>query len=211
MKILTIITHKKNEKVTLTEPLNKKNTQLIQYTDSKEEELNAFFKTFKNKEAFTHVVFLTPEDVLLPNYMDIIEELHTELTATEVTSANATYMPIVRWEPEGKFRGFLNSTIWKEAYRPVERGVLDFELAKKQADSYLSGICFSIETIKENPFNTDIVFYSYLNLLNKIAKDSKNKVFGVPKVLVTTSCDFTLKNEDLEKKTENFKLAQELV
>lgn len=208
MKILTIITHKKNEKVTLTEPLNKKNTQLVQYTGSKEEELNTFFKTFKNKESFTHVVFLTPEDVLLPNYMEIIEELDAELETTEV---NATYMPIVRWEPEGKFRGFLNSTIWKEAYRPVERGVLDFELAKKQADSYLSGICFSIETIKENPFNTDILFYSYLNLLNKISKDSKNKIIGVPKVLVTTSCDFTLKDENLEKKTENFKLAQELV
>lgn len=209
MKVLAIITYKKNEKVTLTEPLNKKNTQLIQYTDSREVEINEFFKTFKNKEGFTHVVFLTTADTLSANYFEIIEALDSKI---EITSdVKKVYMPIVRWEPEGSFKGFLNSTVWKEAYRPVERGVLDFELAKKQIDSYLGGICFDIEIIKDNPFDTEIKFYSYLNLLNKISKNEKVLVLGVPKVLITTTCDFTLKNENLEEKTKNFKLAQELV
>lgn len=200
MKIQYIITtaNKTASEKTL-KSIPTKDVVTVSYKDDKQEPLNKAIA--KVSDDFTHIVIVDDGDILRENYQDVVDQY--------VKDDEAIYLPIVEYtDDEGNFKGFLNTCMHKAAFEPEVNGVLDFDLAKRGIDLYLTGAVIPTSAAKQHTFEKEVKYYTDINYIAKLTTLEKFDVISLPKVVAITNCDFTLKNVSKEDKIKYYKLAQ---
>ena len=209
MKILYIITGKEGEPTSeeTSKSIESKEGGTVTFCLYKDEveEPGLLNERIRNcDEEFTHVC-------IIPNGSSLSEKFKT-LVPLYATEEDAIYMPIVSYyyNPDGeeKFRGFLNSVLWKP--HVVEQvGELTLSTAVKQIDTTLYGCLIPIKLFKEQNFGfaTDVKYFWQFEFLNQVCKKEID-VLGIPKVLFNMTKDFELKDIDKDEKLKYFDMAR---
>lgn len=101
----------------------------------------------------------------------------------------------------------LNKLVWTAAADTP--GILDINLAIKQADSTIFGAFIPVNMFFNSSFyDSDLKYYQQYKLLNHLA-DGDNMVIGIPKItLVVRNWDFKLDGLEKEEKLKYFNQAR---
>lgn len=155
-------------------------------------------------KGITHVCIVPDGSSLIEEYRNIVEQY--------VKDDNTVCMPIVQYYEQAenedpKFRGLLNTCMWKPYVMNNQYGYVGQELAVKQIDTTLYGSIIPLNVLKKYPFKTKIKYYSFFEYISRLV--SKNVVVrGIPKVGVTVVSDDVLKNVPKEEKIKYFTACQ---
>lgn len=124
---------------------------------------------------------------------DDVKEIYLPLVITTVDDMAAT----------------LNKHMWNSMVA-YEAGVLDQDLALKQADATIFGGFIPVDLFfKKEYYNRDLKYYQQYHLMNHLA-DGQNLILGIPKITLTVkNWDFKLDGVEQEEKLKNFELARE--
>jgi len=152
----------------------------------------------------THVVIVPNKSTITQNYRSVVEQY--------VNKDNTIYLPVVQYfelsedGKESKFRGLLNTCMWKP-YGANEYGFVNEDLAVKQIDTTLYGALVPLETLKQHPLKTKIKYYSFFEYISRMVH-KEVVVQGIPKVVILYTADDTLKKATQEEKVKYFTACQ---
>lgn len=154
-------------------------------------------------EDYTHICILDLDtDYIKESFMEIIKDYD---------ESNTMYMPIVELiedvVKEGdkeKFLGFLNTCMLKAGMNEGDLGTMDYDLSQKQIDLYINGSLIPVNC--GVTFDMEVKYYTGLNFINKFAANTPEQfvIKSIPKILLKSNCDFTLKDIPVEEKRKYF-------
>jgi hypothetical protein len=165
--------------------------------------MNKAYERYK-EQGVTHIVIVPNKSTITQNFHSIAEQYTNQ--------ENTIYLPVVQYfelsedGKESKFRGLLNTCMWKP-YGNNEYGLINEDLAVKQIDTTLYGAIIPLDTLKTYPLKTKIKFYSFFEYISRMVHKGV-VVQGIPKVTVLYTADDTLKKATQEEKVKYFTACQ---
>lgn len=173
--------------------------------ESREAAINKFVAELKDDD-YTHICLIPEGSELTEGYEKIAEQF--------VKNDKTVYLPIVQYydptdEGEHKFKGLLNTCMWKPYVGGNEYGQVGEQLAVRQIDTTLYGAIIPISILREYHLKIKIKFYSFFEYTSRIAHH-KVAIKGIPKVGVLYFASDEIKKATQEERVKYFRACQTL-
>lgn len=176
--------------------------------ESLEDQLKSYLCSYTQEKECTSLCLIPEEMVLNDKFAGIIKQY--VYPVEEGAKDFSAFMPLVLAIDSSRPKTILNSCVYKPYMKPIELGMLDFDLALKQVDLSIWGMFIPYDLIAEIDFSVlkENDYKSYIHYVIIYLLLSKGFIQGIPKIIGDIEVEHVTSNLDKKEKLELFKKAQ---